>query len=447
MGWLTPFRRRSVSKAAGFGSAPMAVPFWGGRWSRLLGGDRDTGGWQRAIRVSNDDALRHSALWACVTQISSDVAKLRPCLKQLSGVGGYWQETTSPAFSPVLAQPNSYQTPQQFYENWVLCKLIHGNTYALKLRDGRNIVQALYLIDPARVLPLVSTDGSAQVFYQISRLGADLLPDVDGPSIYPGYEGSIVVPSREIIHDRAAVIHHPLCGVPPLYASQIAVATGLAIGNSNGRFFRNGANLSGVLSGPGQIDPDTAKRLSEKWEEDFSGESNAGKIAVLGSGLKFESMQSNLVDAQVAELAKLSSTDICTAFGVPAWKLSLDQWPRGLVNIQALQITYLEGCLQRYITAIEQLLTAGLNLPSGMKVALDEAELLRLDSISLGTYLSGLVLGGLLTPNEGRAKLGLPPVPGGETPYLQQQNWPLSSLAARGVAPSGTTTPPPSQGE
>ena len=430
---LIPFRSKAAAPAA---LPSMVMPSWGSRWHHLFGGDREPGSWQRGLEVPHDDALRHPAVYGCVTQIAGDIGKLRPCLKQLSGVGGYWSEMTSPAFSPVLGSPNYYQSPQQFLETWLLSKLIHGNTYALKVRDNRNVVIGLWIIDPLRVLPLVTTDGTSQVFYQLQH--DNMVPGLDA--------GSVVVPAREIIHDRNMPIWHPLIGMPPLYAAHIAVATGLAIGASVSRFFRRGVQLSGVLTAPGQIDPDTAKRLEESWDQDMAGDRNAGKIAVLGSNLKFESMQASLVDSQVAELAKLSSTDVCTAYGVPPWKVGLDVALRGIINTQSLQILYLEGCLQRHITGVEQALTVGLNLPAGMKVALDETELLRLDSISLGEYLGGLVQKGILSPNEARAKMGFGPIAGGENAFLQQQNWPLQALASpdRGPATaSGAAVEPP----
>ena len=79
---------------------------------------------------------------------------------------GIWQETESPAFSPVLRSPNRYQNHIQFKEHWILSKLISGNTYALKGRDNRGVVTALYVLDPARVQVLIADDGS--VYYELN---------------------------------------------------------------------------------------------------------------------------------------------------------------------------------------------------------------------------------------------------------------------------------------
>jgi hypothetical protein len=63
------------------------------------------------------------------------------------------------------------------------------------------------------------------------------------------------------------------------------------------------------------------------------------------------------------------------------------------------------------------------------------------------------ILGGLWKPNEARADFDLPPVDGGDTVYLQQQNYSLSALDARdrlGPAAHASPTPPalpPAPGE
>src|SRR5436190_2468209 len=94
-----------------------------------------TGAWQRNISINNDMVSSFNADFACKTLISRDIAKLRVKLVEQDS-DGIWSETTNPAFSPVLRQPNSYQTRNQFWECWLLSKLSRGNTYVLKVRDN-----------------------------------------------------------------------------------------------------------------------------------------------------------------------------------------------------------------------------------------------------------------------------------------------------------------------
>ena len=72
-------------------------------------------------------------------------------------------------------------------EQWIVSKLLYGNTYVLKQRDARGIVTALYILDAQRVTPLVAEDGS--VYY---KLAADHLSQLTD---------AITVPASEIIHD------------------------------------------------------------------------------------------------------------------------------------------------------------------------------------------------------------------------------------------------------
>jgi hypothetical protein len=101
-------------------------------------------------------------------------------------------------------------------------------------------------------------------------------------------------------------------------------------------------------------------------------------------------------------------------------------------NVQALQIQYLQGCLQVLIQNIEKLLDRGLELPSDLKVEFDEDSFLRMDTATLVQAARDAIASGAMSPNEARQRFyGLPPVTGGEAPYLQQQNFSLEALAKR----------------
>lgn len=396
-----------------------------GWWSIL---ESFSGAWQRNVEVKFDSVLSYHADFACRTLIASDIAKLRIKLMKQDG-DGIWVETKRKQFSDVLNKPNHYQNRIQFIEHWVLSKLQTGNTYVLKQRNERGHVVRLYVLDPKLVTPLVSPDGA--VFYQI---------DSDNLA---GIEQSLVVPEREIIHDRFNCFYHPLVGISPIFAGGLSAMQGLAIQNDSTSFFQNGAQPGGILTAPGEIDEETAKRIKEHWENEYSGK-NTGKVAVLGDGLKYEPMKTKAVDAQLIEQLKWSATVVCSVYHVPPYKAGIGEMPAN-TNIQSLNLEYYSQCLQIHIESIELCLDEGLGTGEGLGTELDVENLLRMDTATQMDVLDKSK--GILSPNEQRKRLNLPPKPGGNSPMLQQQNYSLEALAKRDAkddpfGKSSNDTPP-----
>ena len=403
----------------------------GGGWHSIR--EPYTGAWQQNVGLDFNIALSFSTVFACVTLIASDVAKLRVKLVEQDAPTGIWSETTSPAFSPVLRKPNNFQTRVQFWESWMLSKLIRGNTYALKIRDARNIVTDLYVLNPLRVVPLIATP-SGDVYYQLAY---DPLLGISQP---------LLVPASEIIHDRFNVVsHNELLGVSPIMAAAQTVGQGIAIQTNSTTFFNNQSMPGGILTAPGAIADETARRLKEAFEMNFGPKSgNSGRLAVVGDGLKYEKLAMSAEDAQVIDQLKWTAQNVCQVFHVPGWKVGVDPMP-ALGNIQAANVAYYTQALQVLIEAAECLLDEGLEMPSGYGSEFDTDNLLRMDSTQQITVLKEGVSAGIYAPNEARAKLDQPPAAGGETPYLQQQNYSLAALAKRDASadPFGTAAPKP----
>jgi HK97 family phage portal protein len=379
-----------------------------------------TGAWQRNMEIRRDTILAHHAIYRCITLISQDIAKMRLRLVQQSS-DGIWLETFSPAFSPVLAEPNSYQTTQQFIEDWMRSKLIHGNTFVLKTRDERNVVTRLYILDPRRTKVLVADDGS--VFYELAQ---DNLTRVS--------EDNIRVPASEIIHDRYLPLYHPLCGISPITACALAGLLGLNIQANSEKFFANRSIPGGILTAPHVINDEMAKRLKEHWENHYSGVDIGRGIAVLGDGLKFEAMKETATDAQLAEQLKLSAEIVCSAFGVPPYKIGMAP-PPAYNNVESLNTEYYSACIQTLMQAIEGLLDKGLGLiqvPGKVYgTDFDENDLLRMDTQTKAKSWTDLVKGRIASSNEGRAVFNLSPVVGGDTPMGQDQDHSLEWIARR----------------
>lgn len=418
------FPRRLVARFKAYVGPTDLGPLLPTRAQGLLGFVREgvAGAWQRGKFTSNrEDLMAYSAVFACVSRIANDIAKLR--IRLVEQNEGIWTEVQrqSPYWA-VLRKPNAYQNRIQFIVTWLTSKMMFGNAYVLKDRDARGIVVGLHVLDPRRVTPLVAPSGD--VFYS---LGNDYLAQLSSEKM--------TVPASELIHDRGVTLFHPLVGVSPLYACAVAATQGNRIQENSATFFENMSRPSGVLSAPGTISDEIANRLKKAWEENYSG-GKIGRLAVLGDGLSYQAMTINAVDSQLIQQLDWTVQDVARAFGMPLYKINSGPIPSNN-NVEALEQQYYTGCLQVLIESLELCLDEGLELSRvsasvyGTEVDLDG--LLRMDTATLTDSLGKVVAAGIMAPNEARQKLNLTKVSGGDTPYMQQQNWSLAQLNKRDI--------------
>lgn len=409
-----------VTRATASPVARSVADDWGGGsrgWWPVVR-ESYTGAWQKNEEIALDSVLANPTVFSCTSLISSDIGKCRLRLVEQTS-GGIWEEITSSAFSPVLRKPNRYQIVNKFVEQWILSKLVHGNSYALKQRDQRGVVIALYVLDPTRVTPLVTQSGD--VYYRLSRDDLAQVPQAAEP---------IVAPASEIIHDVMVPLFHPLIGVSPIFACGVAAMQGSNIQSNSSRFFANGSAPGGVLMAPGAIPQETADRAKAYWETNFSGP-NVGKVAVLGDGLKYEPLSVNAVDSQLIEQLKWTTETICSVYHVPAALVDSSHQPP-YANSEPLVQQYYSQCLQSLMTAFENSLDEGLALPTNYGTEFDIDDLIWMDTATKTKAAGDAIGSGALSPDEARRKYyGLATVAGGDTPYLQQQYYSLKALAQR----------------
>lgn len=390
--------------------APQTITGNGG-WFPLVR-EASAGAWQRGESIDASTALSHSAVFACVALIASDVGKLPVQITQRQT--GYWAPVEHP-LDALLRRPNNYQNRAQFIGAWIASKLLHGNAYVLKVRSASGMVHSLHVLDPKSVNPLVADDGA--VFY---RLGRNPLA---------GLHEEITLPARELIHDRGFTPLHPLLGVSPISAAALAAEQGIAIQTAATAFFKNGARSSVLITAPGAITQATADTLRTHWAEGYSG-ANTGRPAVLSDGMSVSQLTMSSTDAQLLEQMNWTAQDVCRAFRVPAWKIGAGP-SAPYTNNEATNLTYYSDCLQPLIESLELGLDDGLSLPTNQRTELDLDHLLRMDTSTRYAAYATAIGAGFMQPNEARRKESLPPVPGGDTCYLQQQYFSLAELAAR----------------
>jgi HK97 family phage portal protein len=310
----------------------------------------------------------------------------------------------------LLNRPNGYQNRFQFVQQWLTSKLLTGNAYILKQRDLRGNVTAMHILEPEFVKVLVTDNG--EVYYEVKR---DNLANRE----------AVTVPATEIIHDRHVCLFHPLVGISPIYACGYPATMGNAISRNSAAFFQNNAQPGGILSAPGRISDDTAARLKETWRSQYTGE-KTGQIAVLGDGLTFERMTVSATDAQLIEQLKWTVEDVARAFRYPLYKLGAGAPPISN-NVEALGLEYYSGCLQPLIESFESVLDDALEMADNEFIEFDLGGLSRMDTASqFKTAAESLKIASI---NEARQKLNMPPIEGGNSVYLQVQNYSIEDLS------------------
>jgi len=426
LGLEIAWRGRALTGGVRTTSPAALAPVSGGRGWWPVVREPFTGAWQQNQEIVVADVLAYGPVFACVTLIAQSIAKLSCRLVRQEG-DGIWTATSNPAFSPVLRKPNRYQTWQKFVEQWITSKLIWGNAYVLKERDARGVVVGLYVLNPQRVRPLEAPDGA--VYYALDT------------QTLAGIQNSTVVPASEIIHDPMVCLYHPLCGVSPIYACGTAAMQGLAIQKSSTALFASNAQPPGVLTVPGPISQADADAVQTQWHT-----RQAGYIAILPSGMKYDPLAMNAVDAELIKQLEWTGEDVARCFHTPAFMIEIGTTPPYGNYAPLLQLFY-SNALQPLTTSFEASYEEGVGLLLPINgtqygVEFDVDDLLWMDHETRAKVAGDSIQHGALSPNEARRDyFGKGPMAGGETAYLQEQNWPLALLAQREL-PTRPPTPP-----
>lgn len=382
--------------------------------------------------ITYDDILLSDVLFSCLTMITNDISKLP--LNLISTDGNNIQSVVNAknSYNTLLNKPNEFQNIQQFLASWVTSKLKTGNTYVLKNYVG-NTVKSLYVLDADRVTVAITASG--EIFYKYRVDIARNLVDLSNLVEDDGEKSTITIPSRFIIHDRFNCLHHALIGVSPIAACMLAATQNVRIQQFADAFFKNNARPGGILVVE-NLDEEKAKQVELAWKTKFSG-GGSGQLAVFGDDVKYTDLSNSgmsALDAQLVEQFDMSAKSICRVFHIAPFLVGVGDAPT-VNNVESMSQSYYSQTLQNLLESIELCLSEGLGIGktsnTNLSVSFDLDALLRMDMQSKVTTLTTATGSGIMAPNEARARLNLKPVDGGDTPYLQQQNFSLSALNKR----------------
>jgi HK97 family phage portal protein len=236
---------------------------------------------------------------------------------------------------------------------------------------------------------------------------------------YENFDPEYFVPARDMLHIKLATPDDPLRGVSPIESVFAPVTTNNAITAGSANFFTNQGRPSGVISTDKDLTKEQISRLREVWNQQSAGFSS-GQTPILASGLKWQQISMSSQDAQMIQAYQMTVEAITSVFGVPL-ALVNSMGNSTYNNTEQLISHWLATDLGHTIKLIETSLENFFELDADESINLDEKILLRTNMKDRVDTLGQAVQRGIYSPNEARRIEGLPPVEGGDKPYLQQQ--------------------------
>lgn len=177
-------------------------------------------------------------------------------------------------------------------------------------------------------------------------------------------------------------------------------------------FVAGGGSLYGILTITGNPSQEEVEKIRYSWRQLHSGEGQTG-IAILKNGMQYQAISSSAAEAQMLESREFGVLEIARLFNInPALLGDLSHSTYN--SIEQATLEFLVHTLQPYITMVESEMRKKLCIGTNISIDLDETYLLRSDKASMASYLNSLVNTGIMTRNEARKQLGLPPVDGAD---------------------------------
>ena len=356
-----------------------------------------------ASSLSSSNAMKLSAVYRCVDVRSDSIATMPQDI--FVRKGDQWIRDDSHFAYPLLnVEPNRSCSAFTFRKTLMSMVDLDGNGYARIHRDEVGNPVKLELLS-GNVTMYLKPD--LTVYYEVSNYN----------------DRSYLVDGDDMIH-VTNFSYDGLLGVSTLtHAGNITGLASSADGQAKG-FYSSGANLSGIISVPGKIDPDKAKALKDSWGAAFTLNSTtgiAGGVAVMEGGAEYKSVQVNPKDAQMLETRAFNVIDICRFFGVSPIK-AFDISSATYANVESYQLGYITDTITPLAIRFDNEFNRKLFRPSQrgrVKTKLRVRYLMSSDLDTQANYYSRMFQLGVYSPNEIAAEIDMPPYPKGDKRYVQ----------------------------
>ena len=409
------------------------------KWlARRDASEPDASGYTTLGRTNNVGEGNAVVAQACISIMSDTMTRLpRFVGREGDPQDSYWEPDHDHPVSVLLQNPSPYWDPWEFWNWFFRCRFTTGNAYAEIVRRGGRPVELIPAVldthptESGIMRNLRVWDSSTGLFKTRTRPVA--VSDVLALHGH-GYNG-IRAPSPIQFAARRAL--------EGMGSAQEHIVTMLERGQVLRQVIESDMEFSGLTA-------EQRKTLKDDLERSYMGAVNAGRVPVLPPGFEVKSMQGvSAVDLQLMDFLAWNALDLCRVWNVPPRmvfvRMRQDRVANSSVELDAE--SFVRWSVQpeadrtmaqlsaKLLTTSERMDRLGVRLTS--------------DRIGVGSWTervmaadTAVAKAGVLTPNEGRSRLGYPPHADGDRLLS-----PTGAPAQGPAAPGGPAAPAPDMDE
>lgn len=346
------------------------------------------------VAVTPETALKVSAFYSAVRNISEDIAKLPFKVLLIDSAGNKINQKFHPASVLLNQQPNKFSTPLTLKQTIIDRALRKGNGYALIIRDEDAVPVELLFIETENVVPILN---ERQLFYRIN----DPILKIEG--VYPG---------ADVFHLRGMGDGYQ--GISVLKYAAESMGKAIATQEYAAKFYGSGANMTGLLKANGFTDEGKAKKVKESFMRSYLEDG----VGMMPGNVDFQKMSFSADEAQMLGSQEFNVKDVARWFRMPLSKLQTNEQ---ISNIEALSIEYVNDCLDPWITRFEQEVAAKLfatNEQQLYEARIDTWPLLKGDTAAQERRIKTLFYVGASSANDALRSLDLNTIANGERKFV-----------------------------
>ena len=373
-------------------------------------------GWQPLLElVESEEHFKHRPLianeqvswvYACIRRIAMSVMSANLRLYQ-TNTEGEWKEIDSHPILDLLHEPNPFLSKNEFF--FLLAQFIEltGESNWWKIRDEFGRFVGLSPLNPLKMELKLENNWPSHWIYRTTD--------------EKGVLRQIRLEMRDVMQVKLPNPRRPFRGLSPISAAAPSIDSYFYSATWSRRFFKNSAVPSAAIVSEKPLSQTQYERLRAEIDTKYRGMSNAHKVLLLENNVKFQPITMSMKDMQLLELKKFNREEIAAIFGVPLAKLGIVE-DVNRASAEQLDITYSKETITPLLRMIEETLTRSLLKSEGTSNLVFSFDSVvpkntMVETAKHTAYLDRSVL----TINEVRKELGLPPVEWGDKPFKKNE--------------------------